>query len=138
MGAPLTWVRSRGRVDRRTRSRRGRQECAQADQVVRCRGEGHDPIDEVAAPVQSFGMAAAEKPQVGYPKELANRDKQRVQGSDVAAEDLALVLDRLTPARWESPCCAAHRGGRLPESQVRFRLLPERRPRKVRNDLFLL
>ncbi len=50
--------RARGRVDRRTASRRGRQECPQADQVVGCRAERHDPVDPGATPMPQLPQAA--------------------------------------------------------------------------------
>ena len=51
-------VPSRGRVGRLSTSRRPRQEGAQADQVVRRRGEGHDPIDEGAAAMAQLSQPA--------------------------------------------------------------------------------
>src|SRR6266436_1021297 len=49
---------SRGRVGVPFRSRRPRQESAQANQVVRRGGKGHDPIDEFATAVSQLPQPA--------------------------------------------------------------------------------
>src|ERR1700704_4756020 len=40
------------------RSRGPRQRCAQADQVIGCRREGHDPIDELTATMPQLAQPA--------------------------------------------------------------------------------
>ena len=50
--------RARGRVDCRTRSRRGRQQCPHADQVVGRRAERHDPVDPGAAAMPQLPQPA--------------------------------------------------------------------------------
>ena len=49
---------SRERVEPESRSRSPRQEGAQANQVVRRGGKGHDPIDECAAPMSQLPQPA--------------------------------------------------------------------------------
>src|SRR5712691_3044019 len=55
--APRRWPpRDAGAVT--SRSRGPREQCAQADQIVGRRGEGHDPIDEGAAAMPELPQAA--------------------------------------------------------------------------------
>src|SRR3977135_3516080 len=57
MCAPRWWP-SGPSVGKRRYSRGPRQQCAQADQVVRRRGKGHDPVDEFATPVPQLPQPA--------------------------------------------------------------------------------
>src|SRR5204862_1609218 len=80
------------------RSRRPRQQCAQADQVISRRREGHDPIDELTAAVPQLaqpadGLHPPEDLLYQLPLLLADRVAGMTQGPIIEGAALDLLRD---------------------------------------------